>query len=269
MTTHDARLHWFVLEVAGPTFEYKDQLKQLGLKFDPRSKTWRLDAVLYKSGFGKASRDYDKNHRLQEAAFPVLQQLVKTHNERVEAEIKQMRGGPSVKDDAKGFVEMIRRHERMSEKLKAAGILIEWKFPNQYELGESRVWVSGNTFDVRDLMKKHGWRWDAGQKRWWMVGDDYRVVGDEWMGEIVRRLPKAPEPPPAPKESPFARMTDRELTTFLTPAVDEDYERNEGWDGEQSWGEAMAGLKLRVRRMTPAEQVEFYEKVSRIPRRRG
>jgi len=243
----------WVLEVSGPTFGIKDELKRLGLQFDPRSKTWKRDAVKYKYLTRQNGQDYERDRKIQEAAYPVLKKLVQEYNDKVDAANKAL--GPS---DPRAFTEMMLRHERMLPKLEAAGLKVTFDHPNRWESRDSKVIVSGNTYPLIALMKKHGFKWDPSRKVWGMPSTEYRVVGDAWMGEIIRQLPKAP---PSVEDAVFSRMSDAELTKFLQPVVEKDWDLNEGYDGEVSMAELMAQHKLRVKRKTPAEQHKFYQEV--------
>lgn len=246
----------YFLEVAGPTFEYKDTLKSLGLRWEPRSKTWRLDATLYRYNSRARAIAWDRARKLQKAAIPVLSQLAKEHNEKANLANKALRP----EKDTKDFIQMIQRQERLRERLEASGLVVQWKVPNKYEVSESKVVVTGNTYPYVALMKKYGFKWDPSVKGWWMPGPEYHTVGDKWMGEIIRTLPQV-EPDTTTYTSVFSEMSDRDLTTFLKPVVDQSYEDNEGWDGERSWGEEMARLKLVTRRMNPKEQTKFYDEI--------
>lgn len=245
---------WY-LEIAGPTFEYRDTLKRLGLKWDPRSQTWKIDAVLYRYNNRQRSMEWDRNRKLQQAALPVLQQLAKQHNDRIDAEARA--GKPETTRD---LVDMWRQQARMRQRLEEAGIKVEWAHPGRYDVTEAKVFVSGNTFPLVALMKKYGFKWDPSKKAWWIVGDDYQAVSEKWMGEVIRGLPKV-APPPEVTSTPFSDMSDRELTAFLGPYLDADMEANEYYDGEVRADELMARWKLNFRRLSPADQTKQYEEM--------
>lgn len=259
---HDPVMDSWVLEVAGPTFEIKDTLKKLGLQWQPASKTWRLDATLYKYNTSQRDQAWNRARKLQKAALPVLQQLAKEHNTKAEIENQTLRPEHGTKD----FVEMLKRQMRMAPRLEEAGIKVTWKHPGRYDVSEATVYVSGNTFPFAALMKKHGFKWDASKKAWWMIGPDYSVIGDKWMGEIIRELPKKPAAPTV-TTTPFSDMTDSELTKFLAPHVEVTMIENEYFDGEVSEAEVMARTKLRLKRLSPADQTKTYEEMKQGPRR--
>lgn len=35
------------------------------------------------------------------------------------------------------------------------------------------VWIGGNTYAIRDLLKKNGWKWSPKRRQWWMSLDRY------------------------------------------------------------------------------------------------
>lgn len=35
------------------------------------------------------------------------------------------------------------------------------------------IWIGGNTYPIRDSLKKNGWKWSPKKKQWWMSLDRY------------------------------------------------------------------------------------------------
>jgi len=246
----------WVLEVAGATFEYRDTLKKLGLSWNPGTKVWRLDATLYKFNNAKMEAEWDRDRKRQKAALPVLQQLAKEHNTRVDQENRSHLPAHGTRE----FTELMQRHLRMKDRLAEAGLAINFKSPGQYDSGEMKVFVSGNTYAHLALMKKYGFKWDGSKKAWWLPAREYTAVGDKWMGEVIRDLPKKPVVPPA--KAVFSEMSPQELTKFLVPIVDADMEAHEFYDGEVSHAEVMLSHKRSVLQMNAAEQTAYYKKVT-------
>ena len=49
--------------------------------------------------------------------------------------------------------------ERLIADMAKVGCVVTWS--------EKCVWISGNTFPIRDILKKNGWKWSAKKKTWW------------------------------------------------------------------------------------------------------
>ena len=65
---------WY-LEIGGPTFDIKDDLKKMGLRWNRERKLWGLWATSYAYGRGR-NREYGKIRRLQEQVYPKLKRYV-------------------------------------------------------------------------------------------------------------------------------------------------------------------------------------------------
>lgn len=184
--THPTTSTW-ILDVEGPTYEYKDQLKRLGLQWDPSTKMWSLRTSLPKNMYPPAVKKFDAIRKKQERAYPLLKKLVDEHNSRVDSEIEKLKGGPEEKDP-KALMKEFRRSIRMNDALKKVGIIIGHHFPDLYSTGEGKVTATGDTYDIRDLMKKFGWKWDSSMKNWWLPMADWNILWKKWGGEVLRRL---------------------------------------------------------------------------------
>jgi len=53
---------------------------------------------------------------------------------------------------------------------------------------EAKVRVSGNTYELRGLMKQTGWRWKSGSKAWELSVDEYNAISADWMAKTIRAL---------------------------------------------------------------------------------
>lgn len=156
------------------------------------------------------------------------------------------------------FIELRQRHLRMTDRLEAVGLLLNFKSPGPYERGDSKVLVSGNTYAHLALMKKYGFKWDGAKKSWWLPASQYTAVGDKWLGEVLRDQPKKPSEPPA--KAVFSEMSQPGLLKFLDPLVLADMEANEWYDGEVTASQVLADLRHRLLKMSPVEQTAFYQK---------
>lgn len=238
----------WTLEVSGPTYEYRDVLSRLGLRWNPTRKTWGVDAILYKYSNPRRSAEWTRNRKIQTTAYPELLALAKAHNAKVREENSKL--GPATDREQ---VEVWRRISRMTPKLDAAGIKIEHTSPGRYETGESKVWVKGNTYPIRALMVKHGFRWNGPKKVWEIPGPEFTVVGDKWMSEVVRALPEAPKAPAA--TAVFSNMSDSELSTWV---MDNEDMESLTQDGEVSLSAGIAKAKMELRRMSPEDQEKVF-----------
>lgn len=240
------------LEVSGPTFEYRDELGRLGLRWNPGRKTWGVDATLYKFNNARRNAEWVKNRKIQTTAYPLLLELAKVHNAKAREENAKL--GPA---DDREQVEVWRRVSRMIPRLETAGIKIEHTTPGRYEVGESTVWVSGSTYPIRSLMGKYGFRWNGTRKAWGIPGPEFSVIGDKWMAEVVRTLPEVPAAPAA--VAVFSSMSDPELTAWVR--ANEAME-NLTQDGEVSLAAGIAKTKMYLRRMTPENQERYFNRAS-------
>lgn len=242
----------WTLEVSGPTFEYRDILSRLGLRWNASRKTWGVDATLYRYNNARRNAEWVRNRKIQTAAYPQLVELAQVHNAKVREENAKL--GPA---DGREQVQVWRRVSRMIPRLEAAGIKIEHTSPGRYEIGESKVWVRGNTYPIRTLMVKHGFRWDGTRKAWEIPGLEFTVVGDKWMAEVVRTLPEVPVAPAA--VGVFSNMSDSELSAWVR--ANEEME-NLTADGEVPLSVGIAKTKMALRRMSPEDQEGYYNRAS-------
>ena len=248
----------WVLDVAGPTFDYRDELKRLGFRWNSASKVWSIDATLYKYG-GRRNAEFYKNRKLQEAAFPVVQTLAKKHNEAAEAFNRGVRpGGGGGGGDDREVVEHWQRLERMQPKLEAAGLKVEHTYPGRYDVTEGTVTVSGNTYPFVAVMKKYGWKWNPSKKAWQIPVPEYHAIQDKWMSDIVRELPSRPEPVVS---AVFSEMSQRELADWVGSHYGyEDLTQ----DGEQDAKVGIARYMAYLKGLSPKDQQSFYEKQNRL-----
>ena len=244
----------WVLDVAGPTFDYRDELKRLGFRWNSTSKVWSIDATLYKYG-GRRNAEFYKNRKLQEAAFPVVQALAKKHNEAAEAFNRGLRPGGGV--DNREVIEHWQRLERMQPKLEAAGLKVEHTYPGRYDVTEGTVTVSGNTYPFVAIMKRHGWKWNPSKKAWEIPVPEYHAIQDKWMGDIVRELPSQPAPVVS---AVFSEMSPREIADWVRDHYDYEDLTN---DGEQDIKVGIARYTNYLKTLSPEDQQRVYTRRNR------
>jgi len=156
----------FSVSVSGNTFPIKDDLKKLGLRFNPKSKTW--DLVHRYTGWGQLAKGSVKRD-VVEKAIPKVKGLVDDFNERVKGQNQQSLAGMGISDDPKpadlkGQIKQIMSLQRTNERLKKLGIAIAYDFPESiggfHNAGSYTAWVVGDTFKVKDQLSKFGFRFN-------------------------------------------------------------------------------------------------------------
>lgn len=248
----------WTLEVSGPTYEYRDVLSRLGLRWNPTRKTWGVEAILYKYSNARRSAEWARNRKIQTTAYPQLVELAKAHNAKADEANSKL--GPA---NTQEKIKIWQRVDRMLPRLNAAGIQIERTSPNRYEVGESQARVRGNTYPIRALMVKYGFRWDSTRKEWVIPGPEFTAVGDKWMSEVVRSLPEVPK---APAATPvFSNMSNAELTAWV---MDHDDMESLTQDGEIPLSVGVTKAKRDLRRMSPEDQEAYYNR-AKAGRRAG
>ena len=245
----------WILEVSGPTFDYRDELKKLGLRWEPGRKTWTLHAALPKYGNPRLIAEYERVRKIQRAAYPKLQELAEEHNRAAEAANKSLRP-----QDPREREELLGRLDRMEPALGRAGLVLERKFPSRYDTWEPYVLIKGNTYPLVNLMKSYGFRWKPSEKAWSLPAAEFAVVGPKWMGEVARSFPAAPE---KTQDAVFTAMSDADLKSWISRYVARPDPEGFYMDGERSDAQAYAYYFRYLRGLKPSEQAkqkQLYER---------
>jgi len=249
------------LDVAGP-YEQMQQLvptlKKFGLRWDPRMRKWSLRATLYAYGNRKRTNFWNVARRNQKAGYPVI----KAEADRINRESAAANPGEQL--SPKELMQKLQRNLRMLDRLPAMGLEVKYEWPNRYSVAEGKAWVLGNTFPIKDLMRKHKFRWTSGKhgKAWMMPAQEFLEVGNAWLGEVIRTLGGGKKTPAVDPDARamFTEMSDRELTKYLEPLVQADLEANEFYDGEVTPAQVMFRMRRELKRMSPAQQEAEYLK---------
>ena len=143
--------------------------------------------------------------------------------------------------------------ERQRARLGELGLRIKFEWPDRYSVDEAKVWVFGNTFPVKDIMSKHGFKFGSGRdgRGWWMPTVEFMVVGDKWGNDILRGMPKKVDPG---GDAVFSAMSRSNLLQFVKKVVERDMEFNEWYDGEVSDREVTMRYMKRLPNLKPHEQ---------------
>jgi len=178
----DPVVHKWVLEVGGPTFDYKSDLARLGLRWDKMSKTWRLDATEYAYMNTRRRREFAKNRATQERAYPALRRLVDQQNREADEYNATLREGPQ---DTKALVKEVLRFQRQTRFLGDLGLEVTYQSPNRYSVDEPMMAITGDTFPVKRILSRYGFRWDGRTKSWLLPSDDWNIIRDNLARDLA------------------------------------------------------------------------------------
>jgi hypothetical protein len=180
----------WILEVGGPTYRIKDDLKRYKMRWEPQSKTWRLSATLYAAGMmGRPAQQFARIRKLQEAAYKGLKPIIAQENQIIKDENKGILG-ETPKLDKRQLLKMITQHGRIFDQLGNYGIDMTFDWPNRYSQAgtEALAVVGGNTFDIKSLLKKFGFNWSSGKKVWVLPVPEYEAVKRQFLPALMRAL---------------------------------------------------------------------------------
>jgi len=249
----------WVLEVAGSYDAMQPLipvLKKFKFRYDSRGKSWRLDATKYAYSNRKRDNFWNAARRNQQAAYPIIKKLVDQHNAAA-ASANSGSGQTTVKD----LVKNLKSKDRLKQRLEGLGLRVEYEWPDKYSVDEATAWVFGNTFAVKDVMKKYGFRWGSGRKGkgWWIPTIEYPAIVDKWAADVIRALPA--QSTPVAGATPFSDMSRSELMAFIKKhdLVTQDMELNEWYDGEVSGQQVARSLMTNMPKWTPATQQEVFD----------
>ena len=150
------------VKVMGNTFAIKDELKRLGFRFNPNDKTWELKHEY--TSFGKAR---GAKRDVVEKAVKKIDAIVKDANAAIQKRNQAALAGAGVTDDTKpspadlkGQIKYVMSAQRLTARLKKNGIGIYFDWPHSIggfaKGGAFDAWVIGNTFGVKDQLKRFG-----------------------------------------------------------------------------------------------------------------
>lgn len=190
--THRITNSWN-LEVGGSTFRIKDALTRAGLKWNPKTKTWGLQAILYAMGqMGKPAALYNSLRKKQEAAHKMLKPIIEAENKLIEAENKAV-VGEKPERSMREFFQMIRQNERIKDSLKDKyGIDMSYDLLDRYSPAgaEPQLVLKGNTFHIKGVLQQFGFRWEGARKAWKLPLMEYDVVKGKLIPALMRALSK-------------------------------------------------------------------------------
>jgi len=259
----------WLLEVKGPYEAMQallPTLKKYKFRFDRASKAWSIHAVNYAYSNRKRQNFWAAARRNQEAAYPLLKKMVEQYNAEAAKANRDM--DPNRPTDAKGVMRLIQQNERLTNRLGDYGIRVEYDWPNRYSVDEATVWVFGDTFPVKDVMKRHGFRWGSGRKGrgWWIAAAEYALIGKAWAGDVFKNLPDI-TPAADTGGSPFSDMSRSDLLRWIKQhdVVEDDLRANEWYDGEVTDQEVLRQYLRDMPKWDAARQREVFNRGSLFP----
>jgi hypothetical protein len=217
-------------------FAIKDDLKKLGFMFDPPSKDWVLKHVRVgmDAPFGGSPKferflERQPSEKAVQAAIKVVAQLVKDANEQIvaanQAQLSKAGiGGNMPMSTEREVADWSDRQERSIKKLAKQGVVITREYDTgvggfRKGGGVGVVRVKGNTFPLKDLFKKAGFRWESAGKSWTI---STRSFTDDTLAKMVQVWGKLDD-----------EEDDREsYKTGLSRSEPPGYDPN--WEGEET-----------------------------------
>ena len=185
----DPILDSWILEVKGPYDAMQKivpTLKKYKFRWEPTRKSWVIKATKYAYNNRKRQSLWDWGRRQQKAAYPVLRDMVKEINAQLEAEDRAESPLPT---DAKGWAKEFDQDKRLHKRLESMGIRVERDGYNPYSVDEPMVWLIGDTFSFKDLLKRYGFRWGRSQdhgKGWGIPIREFNAIDRDLVADMMR-----------------------------------------------------------------------------------
>ena len=183
-------LESWVLEVGGPTERIMSELRRLKFYWNRATRTWRIDATSYAAGqYGRPAKLFALNRKKQEVAYKILKPLIAQENELIKEENRGI-VGDKPKLDTKELVTMIRRNERIRNSLESLGVKMDYSYPGRYGAAgdEPLLLLGGDTYDIKELLKRYGFRWEGSRKMWKLPLMEYEAVKQKFIPALVQAL---------------------------------------------------------------------------------
>jgi len=178
----------WVMEVAGPyeaMQEITPILKKYKFRWSPQSRSWRIDATLYVYSNRKRDNFWNAARRNQKAAWPILKKKVKEINDRLRSE--DPTAGKRT-DDMRQFVKEIDQDKRIVSRLENMGITVGQDVPDRYSVDEAKVVLLGNTYGIKDILKRYGFRFGRSRagKGWTIPMREFNAISRELVADIAQ-----------------------------------------------------------------------------------
>lgn len=226
-------------------FAIKDDLKKLGFSFDPKSKDWKLTHVRVgmDAPFGGSPKferflERQPSEKAIQAAIPKVVQLVLAANEQIvasnQARLSQAGiGGNDSRETTQELSAWADRHARSLTKLAKQGVVVT----SEYDTGVGGfrrgggvgvVKVKGNTFVLKDLLKKAGFKWVGSSKHWEIGAKNFT---DDTLAKMVRIWSKIDDEEDERESHKTGLDREREFYGSDPPDEPSDYDPN--WEADR------------------------------------
>jgi hypothetical protein len=120
----------------------------------------------------------------------MLKPVIKAENEIIKAENESVTG-PKQKLTPRELVTMVRRDGRIRKSLADNyGIQMEYDLKGRYSRAgaEPQIFFAGETFPIKDVLKKFGFRWESSKKAWKIPMMEYEAVKKQLIPALMREL---------------------------------------------------------------------------------
>lgn len=185
----------FAIRVWGNTFPIKDELKKLGFRFDRKSRepSWIMYHAYSTHPEARGAYRGSVSEKKIKATIPKVEKLVQqfnkaniAKNQRTIARVGfQPEGAPkNLKQKMKKIESGIRRKARLGR----YGIDVDMRWTGSGTVDEADIVFKGNTYPVRDLLKRVGFEWDASSKTWSMPYSEYNRIRSKFESTLAKQL---------------------------------------------------------------------------------
>lgn len=173
----------------------------------------------------------------------------------------------------KDFLRDLKPYKKSFDTFKDHGILVKYHFPDRNSLEGAKVWVLGDTYPVKDIMKRYSFRWRTGDfgKGWVHNPLDFQDIVKDWTREILRNLPETPRENKR-GWTPLYGMGDIDLKLWLrkTSIPEDEMERLGIGPNRVVRNKVIRRLVRELPRLSAKEQQEIFEtkslKVLKLPK---
>lgn len=183
--------------VGGGTFDIKDQLKRLGMRFNPTTKEWYFKHVRHPY---RAIKNQPTEQQVQDVITKVYD-LVGEYNKKImQQNVHSMAAAGYPEDpEPRSKRELVKNAlevERRSKALERYGLKLT--VAGKDNMGAAKLVIRGNTYPIKDLLKKVGFRFTS-QKAWEMPYMEYLRISDRLERDMIKMLRQKGGNRPAPK----------------------------------------------------------------------
>ena len=206
--------------MTGDTYPVRAELKKMGLWFDRKARG--NGAWVMRSGYNdhpEHPKEWGVDEKKLKDTLKKVQAFAKDYNAQLAADNAEKLTGAGLKDDpyVKGklpprkLMKRIMSMDRGNKRLKKHGIVVTYEFPSDHGgalggiTGASTAWVVGDTFKVKDELKKMGFRFNRSvpseveerakkegvkkvQAGWSMDGATYDRIERSFIERLIRAI---------------------------------------------------------------------------------